>query len=289
MSKKVKILSILNIISYLFMSIISMLIFSGKFEGLDSKYKFIIGICPYILVICTSFVLAVDRFVDFRIVKIEAIIDWGLRILAFTITINYSKKFSSMFLLLAFIAGAFLLNCILENIMNKKLIKTKDMANDDDNDSISYEEKCNLRHMVKAVNSGMFLIIAFCMFSLSVSLNKNMEGTASIWYFPVILSIVICILFTMTSYNNYMGYYLDKVYGKSIYSRDVTFALIGYIICLISSFIKMSYDIYTYIFIVALILLLPMISTIRSMSLRVRKIKNSLDKNSFRRFMMMKE
>ncbi|WP_160677228.1 hypothetical protein [Clostridium sp. C8-1-8] len=173
--------------------------------------------------------------------------------------------------------------------MNTKLKGIKDMIYNDENDIISYEEKCNLRHMVKAVNSGMFLIIIFAMFSLSVSLNKNMEGTGSIWYFPVILSIVICILFTMTAYNNYMGFYLDKIYAKNVYLRDIILAVVGYIICLISSFINMSYDIYSFIFVAALILLLPMISTIRSMSIRVRKIKKSLDRESFRRFMMMKD
>ncbi|WP_160677231.1 hypothetical protein [Clostridium sp. C8-1-8] len=70
MIKKVKILLIMNVISYLFMSVIAILIFSGKFEGLDSKYKFIIGILPQVAVVCTSYVLAFDRFVDFRVVRI---------------------------------------------------------------------------------------------------------------------------------------------------------------------------------------------------------------------------
>jgi hypothetical protein len=289
MNKKLKILLILNIISYLIMTILSVVIINDIFPKFDLITKFTLGISPYILITCTSFILASDRFLEFKSIKIEAIIDWVVRIIAFVIIINYSKHFKSLSLALAFVAFSFIVNTIIEYRINKKLISIKDRKSNGEKIEITYEEKCNLNAMVKAASSGLILIIIFPGFSLSVPLIKNMEGaTAATGYIPIIISIVVFIRLITSSYENYIMFYLDKKYAKKIYTRDIIFASIGFMICFISAFFKMSYEAYSYIFLGGLLLLLPMIGTVRKMSLRVKKVKDSLDRESFRYFLTKK-
>lgn len=290
MNKKIKVLSKLNFISYLFMVILATILTNDLFTKLNNITKFIIGIIPYILIMCTSFILASDRFVEFKSIKIEAIIDWVIRIIAFGVIINYSKHFSNVFLPLIFIVFACILNIIIEYRINKKLMNVKEERVNDDKIEITYEEKCNLKSIVKAVNSGMSLILIFGAVSLSVPVIVNMEGTlATMRYISVILSIVVFILFTITSYYNYTDFYLDKEKAKKLYARDIIVASIGYIVCLISAFIKMNHEVYSYISFTGILFLLPMINTIRKMSRRLTEIRNSIDKETFRNFYMKKK
>jgi hypothetical protein len=288
MNKKLKILLILNIISYLIMTILSVVIRNDIFAKFDLITKFTLGISPYILITCTSFILASDRFLEFKSIKIEAIIDWVVRIIAFVIIINYSKHFKSLSLALAFVAFSFIVNIIIEYRINKKLISIKDRRSNGEKIEITYEEKCNLNAMVKAASSGLILIIIFPAISLSVPLIQNMEGGTATGYIPVILSIIVFIRLITSSYENYIMFYLDKKYAKKIYTRDIIFASIGFMICFISAFFKMSYEAYSYIFLGGLLLLFPMIGTVRKMALRVKKVKDSLDRESFRYFLTKK-
>lgn len=54
--------------------------------------------------------------------------------------------------------------------------------------------------------------------------------------------------------------------------------VVGYLICLIGSFIKFDHEIYMYIIIVGLVFTMFMMNIIRKMSLRLKQIRNALGK-----------
>lgn len=107
---------------------------------------------------------------------------------------------------------------------------------------------CNSQSIVKAINSGMFLIIIFSGISLSVPISTNMEGTTERGYIPVIISVLVYIYYLKQSYNNYFGFFLDKKEARYLYNRDMIFASIGYMICFLSSFFSFDSNLYSYIF-----------------------------------------
>lgn len=286
MNKKLKILVVLNCISYIVMEFIAYAIRNDI--KLDNKIKFIVGSIPWLLIMSTSFILAGDRNNEFQSVKREAILDWLTRIIAFGVVFNYSKQFNNIFLVFIFIIATFIANTVIEYRINKKIMNARDRITKEMNVEITYEEKCNLRAMVKAINLGMFSIIVFSGAALSVPITKNMEGT-TMWYIPIIISIVVFIWFIKTTYNNYFAFYLDKKYVKKVFSRDIVFASIGYGICLISSFLHFENSAFAYVTIVGILFLLPTIGTVRKMSLRLKVIKNNLDRDTFRYFLTKTE
>lgn len=285
MDKKLKILIILNTLSYIFVSVLAVVLINGTYKNFNNTAKFIIGIVPFIFIASTSFVLAGDRFIEFKAIRMEAIIDWTLRTIVLEVIVNYSERINSIIIVLMCAGLAFIVNSAIEYKMNKKVMSAKGKPISEDRTEITYEEKCNLKHMVKAVNSSSISIFIFIAFSLSVPVMKNMEGTETRWYMPVILSVVVYAMFLNSTYHNYMGFYLDKKHAKNLYIRDMTFASIGYILCLALTFIKFNYNTYSYITLGGIVTLLPRISTLRKMSLRVKKIKDSLDKDSYYTFM----
>ena len=225
MNKKIKILMAFNFIGYIFMILLSLKISNGEFISYNNIIKFILGNMPYLIILLTSFVLANDRFTDLKIVKIEAILDWVIRIIAFGSTIYYTSNVKNIRIALVILIVLMVVNVSIELIMLRKMKLNETNIELSEELKISYEEKCNLGHMVKAVNSSVGLIFIFFAFALSVPINKNMEG-AKLWYIPVVISIAVFALYISRMKENYEMFFIYKDNTRKIYIRDMRFALV---------------------------------------------------------------
>ncbi|WP_315110166.1 hypothetical protein [Clostridium intestinale] len=155
MNKKIKILAILNIISYVVMGLLTYITITDLANYLDNGFKFVLGNMPLVLIVYTSFIFVTDTFKELKIIKKEAIVDWVVRIAAFGITLINTDKHYMKFLILI----ALVFNIIIEYKMNKKLMNTHQEFIKEEL-ILSDEEKKNLRNLTLAINSGMFSIFA---------------------------------------------------------------------------------------------------------------------------------
>lgn len=284
MNKKIKLLVIFNCISYALMGFIYYIVINDMISELNNMTKFSIVNISWILIVCTSFILASDGHKEFKAIKKEAIFDWLIRIIAFVVVIYGTKYFENSYIICIFIISAFIINSFIEYVINKKVANYNEAINRKEKIEISYQEKCNLNNMIKSVNLSMFSYVIFAGISLSVPINKNMEGTTSRWYIPVIFSILIYTWFIKINYKNYNRFYLNKKYAKDLFAKDVVFISIGYTICLVSAFLNLSYQLYGYIILVGALFNLPMINTVRKMSLRLKEIRDALGKDTYNYF-----
>lgn len=282
MNNKIKILTVLNLISYIVMIFTNLLV---RFVNINNLTKLIIGSLPLVLIVSTSFIMASDAYLELKIIKKEAVLDWITRIVAFIISLyGIVHYLYNSYLLLILIFILFITNCIIEYRMNKKLQNSCEEKDNKIKIEISYKEKCNLKNMVKSVNLGMISYLIFCGFSLSVATSKNMEGAEDRSYIPVIVSALVALWFIKISYENYMNFYLDKKYAKNIFIKNSTFALIGYLICISLSFVNFEKYIYDYIIFIGILFAIPTINTMRKMALRLRDIRSSLGKEDYNYF-----
>lgn len=287
MNIKIKILSILNLISYLLIGFIYVLV---SYEYISNLVKLIIGTLILVLILLTSFVLADDMYKELVLIKSEARVDWISRVIAFSIIlIGSMNSLANKYLILISILILMIINFSMEYNMNKKLKSSYKRIDKSKKDTISYEEKCNLGNMIKATNLAMISFIIFCGFSISIPILKNMEGTEKRSYIPVIVSIVIAIWFIKISYSNYMKFYLDKSYGKKIFIRNGLCSILGYIICLALSFGNFRKEMYDYFFFMGIIFTIPTISTMRQMSLRLKEIRDSIGKDNYNYYIINKK
>ena len=287
MNIKIKILSILNLISYLLIGFIYVLV---SYEYISNLVKLIIGTLILVLILLTSFVLADDMYKELVLIKSEARVYWISRVIAFSIIlIGSMNNLANKYLILISILILMIINFSMEYNMNKKLKSSYKKIDKSKKDNISYEEKCNLGNMIKATNLAMVSFIIFCGFSISIPILKNMEGTEKRSYIPVIVSIVIAIWFIKISYSNYMKFYLDKSYGKKIFIRNGICSILGYIICLALSFGKFRKEMYDYFFFIGIIFTIPTIITMRKMSLRLKEIRDSIGKDNYNYYIINKK
>lgn len=287
MNIKIKILSILNLISYLLIGFIYVLV---SYEYISNLVKLIIGTLILVLILLTSFVLADDMYKELVLIKSEARVYWISRVIAFSIIlIGSMNNLANKYLILISILILMIINFSMEYNMNKKLKSSYKKIDKSKKDNISYEEKCNLGNMIKATNLAMVSFIIFCGFSISIPILKNMEGTEKRSYIPVIVSIVIAIWFIKISYSNYMKFYLDKSYGKKIFIRNGVCSILGYIICLALSFGKFRKEMYDYFFFIGIIFTIPTIITMRKMSLRLKEIRDSIGKDNYNYYIINKK
>lgn len=287
MNIKIKILSILNLISYLLIGFIYVLV---SYEYISNLVKLIIGTLILVLILLTSFVLADDMYKELVLIKSEARVDWISRVIAFSIIlIGSMNNLANKYLILISILILMIINFSMEYNMNKKLKSSYKRIDKSKKDTISYEEKCNLGNMIKATNLAMISFIIFCGFSISIPILKNMEGTEKRSYIPVIVSIVIAIWFIKISYSNYMKFYLDKSYGKKIFIRNGVCSILGYIICLALSFGNFRKEMYDYFFFIGIIFTIPTIITMRKMSLRLKEIRDSIGKDNYNYYIINKK
>lgn len=287
MNKKIKLLFRLNFVSYVAILLMYFLIQNGNFDNLNNIAKFILGSVPLVVITLASFILAHDANEELKCIKNISKVDFIIRFIAYIITLYEVKSFSNHWYL-GFIAILFIANCIIEYKMNIKL-NNSEKTELNKKIQVSYEEKCNLNNMMKSVNLAMFSWFVFCMICLNVSSLKNTVGAEENGMIPVIISIVIAGWFIKINYKNYIRFYLDKSYAKKIFIRDLSFAIVGYLICLIGAFIKFDHEIYMYIIIIGLIFIMPMMNTIRKMSLRLKQIRNALGKEEYNEFIVRNE
>ena len=280
MNKKIKILSILNLISYV---LIFSMNFLFDFNDLSNIKKFIVGNLPLVFIMITSFILASDFDINLKAIKIRAWIDWIVRIISFSINsfilMGYLEKSYLVLILILLLSNIFI-----EIEMNKKLNKNIKKSENKVKEKIYYKEKCNLGAMVKSTSSLLMSFLIFSGGALSVATLKNMEGTEENWYFPVIVSIVIALWFIKSSYNSYIDFYLDKDYAKNLFLKNSILSLIGYLVCLLLSFVNLEKNIYDYIFFIGILFSAPTIKTIRKMSLRLKEIKDNLGNEDYNYF-----
>lgn len=284
MNKKLKLLFRLNFVNYIAILLIYFLVKNGNFNNLNNMLKFILGSIPLVVIALASFILAHDSNEELKCIKNIAKVDFIIRFIAYIITLYEVKSFSNHWYL-GFIAILFTSNCIIEYKMNIKL-NNSEKTELNKKIQVSYEEKCNLNNMMKSVNLAMFSWFVFCMVCLNVSSLKNTVGAEESGMIPVIISIVVAGWFIKINYKNYIRFYLDKDNAKKIFIRDISLAIAGYLICLIASFIKFNYEIHMYIIIVGLIFVIPMINTIRKMSLRLKQIRKILGKEEYNQFIV---
>ncbi|MBU5591217.1 hypothetical protein KQI89_05520 [Clostridium sp. MSJ-4] len=288
MKRKIQMLVSLNITGYLYMIFLVFQIDNGKFNYYTNVYKFILGNIPYIFIVLTSFILANDRFTELKKVMLASYIDWIFRIVAFQSAIYYSDKYKNIQLSVIILSLFFIINVLTELFIMKKLDRDKDKVSFSEKEEISYEDKCNLKHMVKAVNLGMIQYILFCALGLLVPINANMEG-ATLWFIPVLLSIFIFLNFVNKMKEIYKGYCIYKEETKKIYVRDMTTAAIAYGICLIASFIKISQSTYNYVFLLGVLIMIQPFNNLRKVSLKISKVKKNLDIETIHYFMTRDE
>lgn len=285
MNKKIKILSIMNLISYLLIGYMYYIFRYEYIDNLSNLSKFTLVQSMLLLILITSFALANNAFKELTLVKNEAKLDWIVRIIAFaTVFIGISKNLDEKNLILVVIIILMIINFTIEYYMNKKMRSYNKEKYKNDIVNISYEEKCNLRNMVKATTSFMISTLVLTSFSMGVATLKNMEGTEERRFIPVIVSVLVTVWFLKKSYNNYMSFYLDKRYSKKIFINNSIFVLLGYIICLSLSLVKFNIKVYDYIFIIGVIFTIPTINSMRKMSLRLREIRNSIGKEDYNYF-----
>lgn len=289
MDKRIKILVILNCISYALMCMIVYLKVNGTIDNLSNTKKIIIGTAPLVLVICTSFICTNYYYNEFKYIKKEAILDLSVRILAFGVVFYGLSHYVNMNMEFGVLLIAFLFNSIIEYLINKKIVNLEYKTESQDKINVTQEEKDNLRAMMISTNKAMASFLVFCVISLSVPVTKNMEGTTENWFIPVMFSVFGFIWFVKTSRENYNNFYLNKNYAKKIFIRNITFSSIGYSICLGLSFFKFDNQIYGFIEIVGILFLFPTITTMRKMSRRLKEVRDSIGKDKYNYFLVKKD
>lgn len=196
MNKKIKILSIMNLISYLLIGYMYYIFRYEYIDNLSNLSKFTLVQSMLLLILITSFALANNAFKELTLVKNEAKLDWIVRIIAFgTVFIGISKNLDEKNLILVVIIILMIINFTIEYYMNKKMRSYNKEKYKNDIVNISYEEKCNLRNMVKATNSFMISTLILTSFSMGVATLKNMEGTEERGFIPVIVSVLVTVWF----------------------------------------------------------------------------------------------
>lgn len=194
MDKKIKVLSIMNLISYLLIGYMYYIFRYEYIDNLSNLSKFTLVQSMLLLILITSFALANDAFKELTLVKNEAKLDWIVRIIAFgTVFIEISKNLDEKNLILVAIIILMIINFTIEYYMNKKMKSYNKEESKNEIVNISYEEKCNLMNMVKATNSFMISILILTSFSMGVATLKNMEGTEERGFISVIVSVLVTV------------------------------------------------------------------------------------------------
>ena len=194
MDKKIKVLSIMNLISYLLIGYMYYIFRYEYIDNLSNLSKFTLVQSMLLLILITSFALANDAFKELTLVKNEAKLDWIVIIIAFgTVFIEISKNLDEKNLILVAIIILMIINFTIEYYMNKKMKSYNKEESKNEIVNISYEEKRNLMNMVKATNSFMISILILTSFSMVVATLKNMEGTEERGFIPVIVSVLVTV------------------------------------------------------------------------------------------------
>ena len=287
MKKSIKLLIILNLITYANGFIFS-LMYAYNNAKLTSEWG-IYGIwvlSPYLFLTITSFILAIDNNKNYKIFYKEAIVDWILRFISCCIFFQqFDFKFLSwQYIVQQLIAISLLAtNLLIEIIMYRKVINYKLNFIDENKveEEVTEKEKRNIRNMGKATTIGVSSFFVFTAGGLSAPLISQTLDNSITKAIMLVASITILIWYLNKNYEKCILFYLDKRYAKEVFIRDSICASFGYIICFFTAlniFGGLNY-VYSLAVIIGVIFLYPTIKTNRAMGIRYRKIVKILGDN----------
>lgn len=76
---------------------------------------------------------------------------------------------------------------------------------------------------------------------------------------------------------------------QKIFFKNSMFALTGYLISLLLSFVNMRRELYDYIIFVGIVFIIPAIATMRKMFLSLKEIKDAIGKEDYNYFILKKD
>lgn len=229
MKKSIRILIILNLLSYF-----SYLIYSCvQFNMVIKNWWVITAILPYILVISSSFIVFNNEKDKSSIFKLEAVIDLFARILA--LFINFSLKVLVEYplwfnIMILAVLVLFFLNIYMEKRMYKKVVSLKEINNNPQYYDLSWEDKINFNDMDSAIRSELREIPIVIFILTTITGFKTSSSEDSIIFFGLI---DIC-LFGYFLYHNYRAlllFYKDKKVARNIFVKGNAFVLLAIILC----------------------------------------------------------
>lgn len=275
MKKPIKILFILNIISYLNNFLFSNIhTYNPKLLNNNFLLYGFWCLSPYILTFITSFILSSDTNPEYEVFKKEALIDWFLRILSYFLVFqefNFKLLSKEHIYQQISLLSLFILSIFLEY---RIYYKSKNCVHIEKNiDVISEEEKINVGKIGQAVSTGMFSWILFIVISISVpSTSSQLEPSVNI--VTLIASAIAFLAYIYNDYNKCNLFYLDKPYGNKVFKKNAIYVSIGFLICFTSSLniIAISENYKNFISFIGLLLSMPSMLNTRKMALRYKMI-----------------
>ncbi|MBZ9606705.1 hypothetical protein G9F73_002485 [Clostridium estertheticum] len=287
MKKSVKILMLLNLISYISNFAFA---FIYSYDKIVLKNNLTIEVfwvlSPYVFLIATSFILATDNKEEYKMFKIEAIIDWVIRVASCCVAFQgFNFKFLSAGFIIqqVILASLLIVNVYLEYKMYKKAKKHTPVKKENmEVEIISEEEKQNIREIGKAATLGMTSFFIFAGFGMGITQIHQID-IKLLRIFIVFVSIYSFIWFLIANYRKCYLFYLDKSLAKRIFVRDDLYASLGYILVLISAFgfFGIGTLLESAVILIGILLLYPTICTDRKIGLRYTKVKDILGENFY--------
>lgn len=289
MKKSVKILIILNLITYISSFLFSFFYTYAK-EDLVRHWG-VLGVwtlSPLLFITITTFILATDNKEEYKIFKKEAIADWIIR---FVSTCIVFREFNFKFLSYEYIVQQsivvilLIINMILEFKMYKKAkAYIPAEKNDYDREKISEDEKQNIRNMGMATTTGLVSFLVFTGLGLSILESTHTYENVFPRVGSLVFSVGVFLWFLQKNYEKCKIFYLDKSLAKKVFKKDAIYTAVGFMICFFIEVLKLSsfmpqYKIYFSHYIIAILFLYPTIKTNRKMALRYRKVVKILGDN----------
>ncbi|MBU3075863.1 hypothetical protein [Clostridium estertheticum] len=286
MKKAVKLLILLNLMNYISNFVFAFMYSYNKIAVQSNVMLEVVWLLsPYVFLIATSFILATDYKEEYKTFKVEAIIDWFIRLVSCCVVFqefNFKFLSSEYIIQQAILVSLFIINIYLEYKMYKKakkyiLIKKEDIAVE----KISEEEKQNIRAIGKAATLGVSSFFIFAGLGMGVTQIMDID-IKLLRVFIIFVSICTFIWFLTTNYRKCYLFYLDKSLAKRIFIRDALYAALGYIMILIAAFGLFGNTLLaSAVEFIGILLLYPTIRTNRKIGIRYKKVKDILGENFY--------
>ncbi|MFX0549353.1 hypothetical protein ACOAKC_08450 [Hathewaya histolytica] len=283
MKNDLKFLIKVNLLNYL-SDFLFVFFYSRNKEILEAD-RFLLGfwfLTPLIFLTITSFILATDNKEEYKIFKIEARLDYIIRVcacfVAFYNNFNFEFLSKSHIVQQSILGILFMLSLVLEYIMYKKA-KNHKLTNKkvQNKYKLSEAEKFNIRKMGNAVAMGLSSFIAYAALGINLPLFASIHNK-KFKILIVIVSITTFIWFLNFNYKKCTSFYLDKGLAKRTFRKEAKYVILGYCIYLLTVLNVFKYlsDYGVITFLVLLLCLYPVIRTNRKMALRYREMMEVL-------------
>lgn len=284
MKKKIQLVIILNVISY-----IDCFCFLFNYESLQIKNNWVIigllALSPYLFLMLTSIIIPINYKKEYKYLKVQSYIDWTIRLVAFSIVFNtdilsyFNDKKIYISILLCILA---FINSLLEFIIYCKIDKLKGHLLDEEIISdITDNEKYNLKNMGRAITLGIKSFFVLCMISGAV-MQMVFTSRNTIFNMVCVLAWAATLAWSVCKIKekNYL-YFRDKVIAKQKYIDEVTIFVFSVITVILSSILvyklfeaDISRGIITTS---AVFCFLPSMNKTRKMAKRYNQVKKNLN------------